>query len=88
MKLTAKTLGVGVSLLCVLCTIPVGWAAYSAAMYLMTDTRFEVQKLLVSGVKRVEESQVSHGDKANHRTSGRASTEVAVPVRRFLVRDP
>jgi cell division protein FtsQ len=58
MKLTAKTLGVAVSLLCALCALPVGWAAYSAAMYLMTDTRFEVQKLSVSGLKRVEENQV------------------------------
>jgi cell division protein FtsQ len=58
MKLTGKTLGAAVSLLCVLCTLPVGWAAYSAAMYLMTDVRFEVQKLSVSGLKRVEENQV------------------------------
>jgi cell division protein FtsQ len=58
MKLTAKTLGAAVSLLCALCALPVGWAAYCAAMYLMTDTRFEVQKLSVSGLKRVEENQV------------------------------
>jgi cell division protein FtsQ len=58
MKLTAKTLGAAVSLLCALCALPVGWAAYCAATYLMTDTRFEVQKLSVSGLKRVEENQV------------------------------
>ena len=58
MKLTAKTLGAAVSLLCALCALPVGWAAYSAAMYLMTYTRFEVQKLSVSGLKRVQENQV------------------------------
>ena len=58
MKLTGKTLLAALSLLCILCAVAVGWAAYSTAMYLMTDVRFEVQKLSVSGLKRVEENQV------------------------------
>src|SRR5262249_60817897 len=58
MKLAGKSLVVVGSFLCVLCLVPIGWAAYSAAVYLTTDARFEVQKLSVSGLKRVEESQV------------------------------
>jgi cell division protein FtsQ len=58
MKLTGKTLLAALSMLCILCAVAVGWAAYSSAMYLMTDVRFEVQKLSVSGLKRVEENQV------------------------------
>src|SRR5215831_7250580 len=55
MKLTGKSLVVVASFLCV---IPIGWAAYSAVVFLTTDARFEVQKLSVSGLKRVEENQV------------------------------
>ena len=58
MKLTGKTLVVAASLLFAICLVPVGWAAYSAVVYLTTDSRFEVQKLSVSGLKRVEENQV------------------------------
>jgi len=35
-----------------------GWAAYAVVRYLTTDSSFEVQKLSVSGIKRVEENQV------------------------------
>ena len=58
MKLSGKSLVVVASFLCVLCLIPIGWAAYSAVVFLTTDARFEVQKLSVSGLKRVEENQV------------------------------
>src|SRR6516162_10708597 len=58
MKLTGKTLVAVASFLFVLCLIPIGWAAYSAVEYFATDSRFEVQKLSVSGLKRVEENQV------------------------------
>lgn len=34
------------------------WAGYSVIIYLATAPRFEVQKLSVSGLKRVEENQV------------------------------
>lgn len=58
MRPTGKALVVAASLLFVICLVPVGWAAYSAVAYLTTDSRFEVQKLSVSGLKRVEENQV------------------------------
>jgi cell division protein FtsQ len=58
MKLTGKTLVAVTSLLFLICLIPIGWAAYSAVEYFTTDSRFEVQKLAVSGLKRVEENQV------------------------------
>jgi cell division protein FtsQ len=58
MKLTGKLLIIVASLFFVICLIPLGWAAYSAAVYLMTDARFEVQKLSVSGLKRVDENEV------------------------------
>jgi cell division protein FtsQ len=58
MKLTGKSLVVVASFLFVLCLVPIGWAAYSAVVFLTTDARFEVQKLSVSGLKRVEENQV------------------------------
>jgi cell division protein FtsQ len=58
MKLTGKTLVVVASFLFALCLVPIGWAAYSAVVFLTTDARFEVQKLSVSGLKRVEENQV------------------------------
>jgi cell division septal protein FtsQ len=58
MKLTGKTLVVAASFLFALCLVPIGWAAYSAVVFLTTDARFEVQKLSVSGLKRVEENQV------------------------------
>jgi len=58
MKLAGKSLVVVASFLCVLCLVPIGWAAYSAVVFLTTDARFEVQKLSVSGLKRVEENQV------------------------------
>ena len=58
MKLTGKTLAAAASLLFAMCLIPIGWAAYSASVYLTTDSRFEVQKLAVSGLKHVEENQV------------------------------
>ena len=35
-----------------------GWAAYALVRYLTTDSSFEVRKLSVSGIKRVEENQV------------------------------
>jgi cell division protein FtsQ len=35
-----------------------GWLAYQTAYYLRTAPRFEVQKLSVSGVKRVQENEV------------------------------
>ena len=40
----------GLSILC--------WAAYSVIFYLATAPRFEVKKLSVSGLKRVEENQI------------------------------
>lgn len=58
MKLSGKTLVAVTSLLFVICLIPIGWSAYSAIEYFTTDSRFEVQKLAVSGLKRVEENQV------------------------------
>ncbi|HEY2379724.1 MAG TPA: FtsQ-type POTRA domain-containing protein [Terriglobia bacterium] len=58
MKLKGKALVVAASLLFAICLIPAGWAAYSAIVYLTTDSRFEVRKLSVSGLKRVEENQV------------------------------
>jgi len=58
MRLTGKPLVIVASALFVICLIPIGWAAYSAVVYLTTDARFEVQKLSVSGLKRVEENQV------------------------------
>jgi len=58
MKLTGKTLVAVVSTICAVCLIPVGWAAYSAVVFLTTDTRFELQKITVSGLKRVDENQV------------------------------
>jgi len=58
MKLTGKALVAVGSFLFVMCLIPIGWAAYSAVEYFATDSRFEVQKLSVSGLKRVEENQV------------------------------
>lgn len=58
MKLTGKKLVVVASGLFALCLIPIGWAAYSVAVFLTTDAKFEVQKLSVSGLKRVEENQV------------------------------
>jgi cell division septal protein FtsQ len=58
MRLTGRPLVVVASLLFVICLVPIGWAAYSAVVYFTTDPRFEVQKLSVSGLKRVEENQV------------------------------
>ena len=58
MRLTGKTLIVVASMLFAMCLIPIGWAAYSGVVYLTTDSRFEVQKLSVSGLKRVGENQV------------------------------
>lgn len=58
MRLTGKTLVVAASLALLICLIPIGWVAYSGIVYLTTDARFEVQKFSVSGLKRVEESQV------------------------------
>jgi cell division protein FtsQ len=43
----------GVSVLACLC-----WGAYKGILYLRTAARFEVQKLSVSGIRRVSESQV------------------------------
>jgi cell division protein FtsQ len=58
MKLTGKTLVVVVSVVCALCLVPIGWAAYSAVVFFTTDARFDVQKITVSGLKRVDENQV------------------------------
>jgi cell division protein FtsQ len=58
MKLTGKPLVIVASLFFVICLIPIGWAAYSGMVYLTTDARFEVRKLSVSGLKRVDENQV------------------------------
>jgi cell division protein FtsQ len=58
MKLTGKPLIFAVSLFFAICLIPIGWAAYSAVVFLTTDARFEVQKLSVSGSKRVDENEV------------------------------
>ena len=58
MKLTGKTLVALASLLFVMCLIPVGWAAYSAVVYLTTDSRFEVQRISVAGLKHVGENEV------------------------------
>ena len=35
-----------------------GWLAYSVIFYVKTSPRFEVEKLSVSGLRRVDESQV------------------------------
>jgi cell division septal protein FtsQ len=58
MKLQGKTLVAVVCVACALCLVPIGWAAYSAVTFLTTDSRFEVQKINVSGLKRVDENQV------------------------------
>lgn len=58
MRLTGKALVVVASLAFVMCLIPIGWAAYAGIVYLTSDARFEVQRFSVSGLKRVEESQV------------------------------
>src|SRR3954462_867703 len=58
MKLTGKKLVVVASCLFTLCLLPIGWAAYAAVVFLTTDAKFEVQKLSVSGIKRVDENQV------------------------------
>jgi cell division protein FtsQ len=58
MKLQGRTLVVAASVACALCLVPIGWAAYSAVVFLTTDARFEVQKITVSGLKRVDENQV------------------------------
>ncbi len=47
-----------VSLICLLCSVPLIWAGYSAVGYFRSAPRFEVQKFSVSGLKRVQESQV------------------------------
>jgi len=47
-----------VSSLCLLCSVPLCWASYSFVMYLATAPRFEVKKISVSGLKRVEENQI------------------------------
>jgi cell division septal protein FtsQ len=47
-----------VSSLCLLCSLPLCWVLYSSVMYLATAPRFEVKKLSVSGLKRVEENQI------------------------------
>ena len=47
-----------VLLLWLLCSVPVGWAGYRTVLYFRTSPRFEVQKLSVAGLKRVEENQV------------------------------
>ncbi len=47
-----------VLLLWLLCSVPVGWAGYWTVLYFRTSPRFEVQKLSVAGLKRVEENQV------------------------------
>jgi cell division septal protein FtsQ len=58
MKLQGKTLAVVASVAVALCLVPIGWAAYSVVVFLTTDARFEVQKIAVSGLKRVDENQV------------------------------
>jgi cell division protein FtsQ len=47
-----------VSSLCLLCSVLICWVVYSGGIYLATAPRFEVKKLSVSGLKRVEENQI------------------------------
>ncbi len=42
----------------VACLVGLGWSGFTAVRYLRTAPRFEVEKLTVSGLKRVDESQV------------------------------
>src|SRR5262249_33211352 len=58
MKLHGKTYAFLVACFFALCAAPIVWALYSGIVYLTSNPRFEVQKLTVSGLKRVEENEV------------------------------
>src|SRR5438477_7735695 len=59
-----------------------GWASYSAAHYLHTDSRFEVRQLSVSGLRRVKENQVI--DRASLDISVNAFTVDLEQIRRSV----
>jgi cell division septal protein FtsQ len=58
MKRTGKLYVLLVSFVSLLVFAPVGWAVYTGIVFLTSNPRFEVRKLSVSGLKRVEENQV------------------------------
>src|SRR5262245_3388709 len=55
---TAKLIRFGQFVVAVVALVGLGWATYEVTHYLRTAPRFEVQKLSVSGFRRVQENEI------------------------------